>query len=115
MIRITKLDRLPEAVKTELMRKILGSTESYESIADWLKQATGTRYSKSTIGRFAQALRSVHGGLLELGLSSEAIAANADRLEKLGAYLVHRELINSRIEALQKSIFGALETVEGES
>ncbi|MDX8127742.1 phage protein Gp27 family protein [Methylomonas sp. BW4-1] len=114
MARLTKLDRLPEAVKTELMSRILGSAERYESIADWLKQATGTRYSKSTIGRFAQALRSVHGGLLELGLSSEALAANSGKLEKLGAYLVQRELLTRRIESLQKSIFGPLGTGEGE-
>lgn len=114
MIRLTKLDRLPEAVKTELMGKLLGSTDNYESIADWLTQATGTRYSKSTIGRFAKALRSVHGGLLELGFSSDALATNAGKLEKLGAYLVQRELLNRRIESLQKSIFGALATGEGE-
>ncbi|WKJ88584.1 DUF3486 family protein [Methylomonas montana] len=114
MTRSTKLDRLPGAVKTELMSRILGSTESYESIADWLKRTTGTRYSKSTIGRFAQALRSVHGGLLELGLSSKALAANAGKLERLGAYLVQRELLTRRIESLQKSIFGTLGTGEGE-
>jgi len=113
MERITKLDRLPEAIKTELISKILSSTDNYESIADWLKQATGTRYGKSTIGRFAQALRSVNGGLLELGLSSELVAANAGKLEKLGAYLVQRELLNRRIEALQRSIFGELATGEG--
>ncbi len=114
MARLTKLDRLPEAVKTELMSKILGSAERYESIADWLKQTTGVRYSKSTIGRFSQALRSVHGGLLELGLSSETLAANVGKLERLGAYLVQRELLNRRIESLQKSIFGALTNAEGD-
>lgn len=114
MARLTKLDRLQEAVKTELMSKILGSTESYESIADWLQQATGKRYSKSAIGRFSQTLRSVHGGLIELGFSSELLAANTGNLEKLGAYLVQRELLNRRIESLQKSIFGTLGTGEGE-
>lgn len=112
MPRTNKLDRLPTAIKTELIAKILGSTDTYESIADWLRQSTGVRYSTSTLGRFAQALRSVHGGLLELGFSSEALAANAGKLEKLGAYLVQRELLNRRIDALQKSIFGALATGE---
>ena len=104
---MTKLDRLPEAVKTELIAKILSSPDSLESLSSWLEKVTGERYSKNTVWRFAQNLREVHGCLIELGLSREAIAGNAGKLEKLGAYLVRRELLNRRIEALQREIFEA--------
>lgn len=111
MPRVTKLDRLPEAIKTELIKRLLNSTDNYADIAQWLYQHCGKRYSKSSIGRFAQTLRSVHGGLLELGIPSETLSANVGRLEKLGAYMVQREFLNQRIEALQKAIFGEVSTI----
>lgn len=106
MARVTKLDRLPEALKTELIQRLLNTSENYTDIAQWLYMQCGKRYSKSSIGRFAQTLRSVHGGLLELGISIADLSANVGKLEKLGAYLVQRELLNRRIDALQKAIFG---------
>lgn len=107
MIRGNKLDRLPDSIKAKLIEKILCSPDSYEDILSWLERTTGKHYSKSSVWRFAQTLRSLHGALIELGLSREAIADNAGKLEKLGAYLVRRELLNRRIEALQREIFEA--------
>lgn len=113
MARVTKLDRLPEALKTELIKRLLNTSENYTDIAQWLYMQCGKRYSKSSIGRFAQTLRSVHGGLLELGISSATLSANVGRLEKLGAYLVQREFLNRRIEALQKAILGEGSSIGG--
>ncbi len=113
MARVTKLDRLPEALKAELIKRLLNTTDNYADIAQWLYAHCGKRYSKSSIGRFAQTLRSVHGGLLELGIPSDTLSANVGRLEKLGAYLVQREFLNRRIEALKKDIFGDFSTIGG--
>jgi hypothetical protein len=41
------------------------------------------------------------------------LSANVGRLEKLGAFLVQREFLNRRIEALQKAIFGEVSTIGG--
>jgi hypothetical protein len=101
----SKLERLPAAVKAELIEKLLTTSGNYDDIAQWLYEAHNQKHSKSAIWRFAQAVRLMHDGLLDLGISPTTLSANAGKLEKLGAYLVQRELLNRRIDALQKMIF----------
>jgi len=101
----SKLERLPAALKAELIEKLLTTPGKYDDIAQWLYEAHGHKYSKSAICRFAQAVRLMHGGLVDLGISSATLSANAGKLEKLGTYLVQRELLNRRINALQRTIF----------
>lgn len=47
----------------------------------------------------------MHGGLIDLGMSPNALAAHAGQLEKLGALLIQRELLNKRIDEMQRAIF----------
>lgn len=101
----SKLERLPTAIKAELIEKLLTTSGKYDDIAQWLYEVHSQKYSKSAICRFAQAVRLMHGGLIDLGISSATLSANAGKLEKLGAYLVKRELLNLRIDDLQKEIF----------
>ncbi|ATG89119.1 phage protein Gp27 family protein [Methylomonas koyamae] len=101
----SKLDGLPSPIKAELIAKILAASATYEELAAWLYEAHGQRHSKSAVGRFAQAVKSLHGGLVDLGMSPTVLANHAGRLEKLGALLVQRAFLDRRISALQKVIF----------
>ncbi len=101
----SKLERLPPAVKAELIEKLLTTSGKYDDIAKWLYVTHNQKHSKSAIWRFAQAVRLMNDGLIDLGIPPTTLSANAGKLEKLGAYLVQRELLNRRINALQKSIF----------
>lgn len=101
----SKLERLPPAVKAELTEKLLTTSGKYDDIAQWLYETHNQKYSRSAIWRFAQAVRLKYDGFIGLGISPATLSANASRLEKLGAYLVQRELLNRRIDALQKAIF----------
>lgn len=101
----SKLESLPSSIKTELIEKILNGADTYEELAQWLHASHGQKHSKSAIGRFAQALKLMHGGLIDLGMSPNALAAHAGQLEKLGALLIQRELLNKRIDEMQRTIF----------
>jgi hypothetical protein len=101
----SKLERLPPAVKTELIDKLLTTSGKYDDIAKWLYVTHNQKHSKSAIWRFARAIRLMHEGLIDLDMPPATLSANAGKLEKLGAYLVQRELLNRRIDALQKAIF----------
>lgn len=102
----SKLESLPSSIKTELIEKILNGPDTYEELAQWLHASHGHRHSKSAIGRFAQAVKSMHGGLIDLGMSPSVLVTHSGQLEKLGALLVQRAFLDRRINALQKTIFG---------
>lgn len=101
----SKLEHLAPTIKAALIEKILTTPGDYAGIALWLEEAYGEKHSKSAIGRFAQAVRSIHGGLIDLGLTPAKLAAKAGKLERLGAYLVQRRFIDRRIRALEKELF----------
>lgn len=101
----SKLEHLPADIKAELIEKVLASPDTLDDITQWLFEVHGQRYSRSAIQRFAQALKLAHGGLVDLGIQPKVLAAHASQLEQLGVYLVQRELLNRRIDALQKVIF----------
>ncbi|WP_157205416.1 DUF3486 family protein [Methylomonas koyamae] len=103
----SKLEHLPADIKSALIEKVLGSPDTYNDIAQWLFEVHGQKHSRSAIQRFAQAVKLMHGGLVDLGMQPTILATHASQLEKLGAYLVQRELLNLRISTLQKAIFSA--------
>lgn len=105
MPTLSKLEHLPPAIKAALIEKILSMPGQYQLIADWLLETHGVKVSRSALGRFAQAVRTIHGGLIDLGVTPAELAAKAGKLEKLGAYLVQQRFISRRIEALEKDIF----------
>lgn len=108
----SKLERLPDAIKAKLIEKLLTTSGSYDDIAQWLYEVHGQKHSKSAIWRFAKAIRLMHEGLVDLDISPATLSINTGKLEKLGAYLVQRELLNRRIDALQKAIFDEPHVIE---
>lgn len=109
MPTLSKLDYLPPAIKSALVEKILATPGQYQQIADWLLETHGVKVSRSALGRFAKAVRSIYGGLIDLGVTPSQLAANYDKLERLGGYLVQQRFIERRIKALEKDIFDNLE------
>lgn len=103
----SKLESLPANIKAELVERILKESDTYEELSKWLNQSHGHIHSKSAIGKFAQAVKLMRSGLVDLGMSPATVAAKADQLEKLGALLVQRELLNKRIDEMQRAIFAA--------
>lgn len=101
----SKLEHLPAAIKAELIEKLLTTSSGCDEIAQWLFEVHGQKHSRSAIWRFAKAVRSTLSGLIDLGMSPATFSANAGKLEKLGGLLVQRELLNQRIDTLQKGIF----------
>ncbi len=101
----SKLESLPANIKAELVERILKESDTYEELSKWLNQSHGYTHSKSAIGRFAQAVKLMRSGLVDLGMSPATLAAHADQLEKLGALLVQRAYLEHRINALQNAIF----------
>lgn len=84
----------------------MNGADTYADLTQWLDLSHGQKHSKSAIGRFAQAVKSMHGGLIDLGVSPAVLVTHSGQLEKLGALLVQREFLDRRIKSLQKAIFG---------
>lgn len=104
----SSLELLPADIKSALIEKILTGVDTLDDMTQWLSEVHEQKYSKSAIHRFAQAVKLTHSGLIALGVPPKILAAHAAHFEKLGVYLVQRELLNRRIDALQKSIFDGL-------
>lgn len=111
--RRLKLDYLPLAIKTALITKILAHTDTFQGITQWLQDEHGIKASISAVWRFSQTVQTKHNGLLESGMSAEAIADHFSKLETLGAFLVQRELLNLRIADLLAAIVAKSPATEG--
>ena len=104
----SSLDQLNPEIKSALIEKILIGQETFDDMKNWLDETQSEPYSRSAIHRFAQTIKSAYSGLVDLGMPPKVIADHTAQLEKLGIYLVQREVLNLRIDALQKSIFSDL-------
>lgn len=111
--RRLKLDYLPHDIKAALIAKIMANTDSFQGTAQWLLDEHGVKVSPSAVWRFAKTVQTKHGGLLELGMSTDAIGAHVGKLEALGAFLVQREVLNQRIAGLLTAILSAPSETEG--
>lgn len=105
MPKLSKLEHLPPAINAALTEKILSTPGQCVAISQWLFDTHGVKMSKTTIARISKKLRSVYGGLIDLGYTPAWLAANAEKLDRLGAYLVQQRFIERRIAALEKDIF----------
>jgi len=99
------IESLPTAIKAALFEKVLSTPGQCVAISQWMLDTYSIKISKTTIARFGKKLRSVFGGLIDLGYTPSWLAAKAEKLESLGGYLVQQRFIERRIAALDKEIF----------
>lgn len=73
MPRKSQLSGLPNAIREELLTRILERGHTFEEIAEWLAQKQSEKISKSTLGRIGKATRDKYGVLVVLGMPIKEI------------------------------------------
>lgn len=72
--RITsKIDELPEGIRTQVDRMIADTSNTYESISRWLKKE-GYVISRSAVGRYALRMNAALQRVLEAQAQTDALA-----------------------------------------
>ncbi|WP_206458907.1 phage protein Gp27 family protein [Anaerovorax sp. IOR16] len=78
----SKIDRLPEEIKSKIDDMLLDTSITYEEISEWLFEECGEEISKSSVGRYALRTNKATQRLLEIQQQTnqlvKAIRANPD-------------------------------------
>jgi len=62
----SKIDRLPEEIKSKIDDMLLDTSITYEEISEWLFEECGEEISKSSVGRYALRTNKASQRLLEV-------------------------------------------------
>lgn len=92
MAERSTLDQLPEAIKDELIAKLL-TGETYTVIRQWLDKQHGINSSKSKVARYGKATRDKYGALVDMGMPIKEIIKHRQQIEALGIEQVRQQLI----------------------
>ena len=110
MAKQSRLDRLPNAIRTELIAKLLAH-ERLRDICQWLKKQHGIRCSPSTLHRLGKPIQDKFAVLVGLGMPIEDIAKNHLKIEAIGIDRVRQTLVD-KLTANPSELFAYLDKPE---
>lgn len=111
MTRRMIIDSFPDAIKDELIEKVL-ERKTQRAIVNWLFQAHGITCSKSAISRFCKPISDKFFVLVNLGMPIKEIVKHRPQIEALGVEQVKQQLLDKLAEKTG-SLFAYLDETEG--
>ncbi|MGZ8236547.1 MAG: hypothetical protein ACXW00_00805 [Methylobacter sp.] len=95
---LSKIDSIPNAIKDELIKKVLIGSERYEDIANWLLEKHGVKASRSSVWRFGKNTNVKFKRLVNLGMPINEIVKHRRQIEALGIEVVAQQLLDKLTE-----------------